>query len=230
MLFRSPLGTWVLHEACSAFAAWQRRFPEQGLDCITVNVSSRQLKQHNFVGIVEQAVRRARLNPADLRLEITETALIEDFASTRHLIGACKTLGVKVAMDDFGAGHTSFRNLRDLAFDGALAAHAATPELLARLESAGPFGAGNSEPRFAIPAAAVVKADPVGDGHVRVILGGGSGGGCLKGIAFRALETPVGQALLSARGTSLHVAGHLRADTWQGAVQAQLVIEDAAQL
>ena len=120
--------------------------------------------------------------------------------------------------------------MRDLAFDGALAAYAATPELLARLEGAGPFGAGNSEPRFAIPAAAIVKADPVGDGHVRVILGGGSGGGRLKAIAFRALETPVGQALLSARGTSLHVAGHLRADTWQGAVQAQLVIEDAAQL
>lgn len=120
--------------------------------------------------------------------------------------------------------------LRDLAFDGALAVHAATPDLLARLDGAGPFGAGNSEPRFAIPAAFVVKAEPVGDGHVRVILGGGSGGGRLKAIAFRSLETPVGQALLSARGSALHVAGHLRADTWQGAVQAQLVIEDAAPL
>lgn len=125
----------------------------------------------------------------------------------------------------------SFREspgLRDLAFDGALSANAANPELLSRLEGAGPFGAGNSEPRFAIPAAAVVKADPVGDGHVRVILGGGAGGGRLKAVAFRALEGPVGQALLSARGTALHVAGHLRADTWQGVVQAQLVIEDAA--
>jgi diguanylate cyclase (GGDEF)-like protein len=52
-----------------------------------------------------------------LIVEITETALIEDFATTRHLIGVCKRLGVKVAMDDFGAGHTSFRNLRDLSFD-----------------------------------------------------------------------------------------------------------------
>ena len=118
--------------------------------------------------------------------------------------------------------------LRDLALDGALAAHAANPELLARLEGAGPFGAGNAEPRFAIPAASVVKADPVGEGHVRVILGGGPGGGRLKAIAFRSLEKPLGQALLSARGVQLHVAGHLRADTWQGVVQAQLVIEDAA--
>jgi diguanylate cyclase (GGDEF)-like protein len=57
-------------------------------------------------------------NIADrLIVEITETSMIEDFETTRNLIGACKRLGVKVAMDDFGAGHTSFRNLRDLSFD-----------------------------------------------------------------------------------------------------------------
>jgi diguanylate cyclase (GGDEF)-like protein len=52
-----------------------------------------------------------------LTVEITETSMIEDFETTRNLIAMCKRLGVKVAMDDFGAGHTSFRNLRDLAFD-----------------------------------------------------------------------------------------------------------------
>lgn len=52
-----------------------------------------------------------------LIVEITETSLIEDFETTRHLIAVCKELNVKVAMDDFGAGHTSFRNLRDLDFD-----------------------------------------------------------------------------------------------------------------
>jgi len=52
-----------------------------------------------------------------LILEITETAVIEDFDATRRLIALCKRHGVKIAMDDFGAGHTSFRNLRDLAFD-----------------------------------------------------------------------------------------------------------------
>lgn len=59
-------------------------------------------------------------NPAiadRLIVEITETSLIEDFETTRNIIASCKRLGVKVAMDDFGAGHTSFRNLRDLAFD-----------------------------------------------------------------------------------------------------------------
>ncbi len=60
------------------------------------------------------------LNPSiapRLIIEITESSMIEDFETTKHLIDSCKRLGVKVAMDDFGAGHTSFRNLRDLAFD-----------------------------------------------------------------------------------------------------------------
>ena len=50
-----PLGTWVLQQACQTFADWQRRFPAAGLDCITVNVSSRQLMQQNFLRVVEQA-------------------------------------------------------------------------------------------------------------------------------------------------------------------------------
>ena len=55
-----PLGTWVLQQACRTFADWQRRFPAAGLDCITVNVSSRQLMQQNFLRIVEQAVQQRR--------------------------------------------------------------------------------------------------------------------------------------------------------------------------
>lgn len=52
-----------------------------------------------------------------LTIEITETTMIEDFETTRHLIASCRSLGIKLAMDDFGAGHTSFRNLRHLDFD-----------------------------------------------------------------------------------------------------------------
>ena len=71
------LGTWVLHEACRTFADWQQRFPLAGLECITVNVSSRQLMQHNFLRIVEQAVEETGVRKADLRVEITETALMD---------------------------------------------------------------------------------------------------------------------------------------------------------
>jgi single-stranded-DNA-specific exonuclease len=79
-----------------------------------------------------------------------------------------------------------------------------------------------------VPSARVVKADIVGSGHVRAILGGGEGGGRLKAIAFRSADGPVGGALLAARSALLHVAGHLRADAWQGEVRAQLVIDDVA--
>jgi len=114
-----------------------------------------------------------------------------------------------------------------LGIDGALAVRAATMELLSTIEAAGPFGAGNAEPRFVFAEARVAKADVVGSGHVRCFLAGADGGR-LKGIAFRSAESPLGQALLAARGGSLHVVGHLRADNWQGRQDVQLIIEDGA--
>jgi EAL domain-containing protein (putative c-di-GMP-specific phosphodiesterase class I) len=68
----------------------------------------------------ERLSQSAAAHPAmkdRLIVEITETAMIEDFEATRERIATCRRIGVKVAMDDFGAGHTSFRNLRALAFD-----------------------------------------------------------------------------------------------------------------
>lgn len=114
-----------------------------------------------------------------------------------------------------------------LGFDGALSVGGATVELLELLQSAGPYGAGNPEPRFAVASARLVKVDVVGTGHVRCILAGAEGGR-LKGIAFRAMEGALGPALLHHRGAALHLAGHIRADTWRGARQVQLIIEDAA--
>ena len=115
----------------------------------------------------------------------------------------------------------------DIGIDGALSAGAATPELVNTVERVGPFGVGNAEPRFAVADARVVRADVVGADHVRCILGGGDGAR-LKAIAFRAAGTPLGQTLMSAGGAPLHVAGHLRADRWQGREGAQLVVEDVA--
>lgn len=115
---------------------------------------------------------------------------------------------------------------RALRLDGALAARGASRELYEMLEQAGPYGAGNPEPRFAVPSMRVAHADIVGKGHVRCMLTG-EDGARLKAIAFRAAETPLGQALLD-RGTGLiHVAGRLKADDWQGRRGIQLTLEDA---
>ena len=114
-----------------------------------------------------------------------------------------------------------------LTLDGALSLGAATPELLTALERVGPYGVGNPEPRFAFPTVRVAKADIVGEKHVRCFLAD-QRGGRLGGIAFRAVGTPLGAALLDTTGTSLHLAGRLRADEWRGEVRVQLHLEDAA--
>ena len=115
-----------------------------------------------------------------------------------------------------------------LTLDGALDAGAATPALVEQIARLGPFGSANAEPRFALPAARVVRADLVGEAHVRCVLSGALGGR-LKAIAFRAADTPVGRALLRRDGSGLHIAGHLRADSWQGREGCQLIIDDAAE-
>jgi single-stranded-DNA-specific exonuclease len=114
-----------------------------------------------------------------------------------------------------------------LALDGALGLGAATPELAERLERLAPFGVGNAEPCFAVADVRVVQSSVVGEGHVRAILADKSGAR-LKAIAFRAADQPLGKALLDKAGASLHVAGRLRPDNWQGRSEAQLVIADAA--
>ena len=115
----------------------------------------------------------------------------------------------------------------ELKFDGALSLSGATQELVALLERAAPFGSGNAEPRFVLSHVSVAKADVVGENHVRCFLSD-PGGGRLKAIAFRSLESPLGQALLNNRGEALHVAGKLRDDSWQGRSRIQLMIDDAA--
>jgi single-stranded-DNA-specific exonuclease len=116
----------------------------------------------------------------------------------------------------------------ELGIDGLLQLAAATPALCATLSGLGPFGSGNAEPRFVLPHCRVVKADIVGTGHVRCVLAAGGGAERLKAIAFRALESPLGPALLQSGGAALHIAGHIKPDTWQGRNGVQLTIDDAA--
>ncbi|HXY90517.1 MAG TPA: single-stranded-DNA-specific exonuclease RecJ, partial [Xanthobacteraceae bacterium] len=119
------------------------------------------------------------------------------------------------------------RSADSLAVDAAVTARAATPELVEIVERAGPFGAGNPEPVFAFPSHAVMYVDPVGNAHLRVRLRSGDGG-ALNAIAFRALDRPLGRALLAARGQTMHLAGSLSIDRWQGQERVQLRLLDAA--
>ncbi|QIB32449.1 single-stranded-DNA-specific exonuclease RecJ [Ancylobacter pratisalsi] len=121
------------------------------------------------------------------------------------------------------------RAVDETLIDGALSAAGATPDLIELIEKAGPFGAGNPQPVFVFPAHRVVYAEAGNGDHVRVRLRS-SDGTVLSAIAFRAATTPLGQALLAARGKQLHVAGMLELDTWQGRAQPSLRISDVASL
>jgi single-stranded-DNA-specific exonuclease len=115
----------------------------------------------------------------------------------------------------------------DLWLDALISPSGATAALVEEVDRAGPFGAGNSEPLFAACDVRLAFADIVGQGHVRLKLQGGDGH-TLSAIAFRAADMPLGQALLAARGQRIHAAGVLRANKWNGRVEAQLQVEDAA--
>jgi EAL domain-containing protein (putative c-di-GMP-specific phosphodiesterase class I) len=111
------IGTWVLQHACRTFADWRRRYPDSDLEYITVNVSPRQLMQPNFPRLVEQAVRESGLAPADVRLEITETALMDAPQNVAALLGELRRFGAKVYLDDFGTGYSSLSHLHRLPVD-----------------------------------------------------------------------------------------------------------------
>jgi len=115
----------------------------------------------------------------------------------------------------------------NLKIDGALMASSATRELMAQLDKAGPFGAGNPQPRFAFAAHRCKFAKIVGERHVRCSLTA-SDGTRIDAIAFNSAETDIGKLLLDSKGMPLHVAGHLRLSDWGGREKIELHIEDVA--
>jgi single-stranded-DNA-specific exonuclease len=136
--------------------------------------------------------------------------------------------GLQAFLREHLAGTTlAARSGLALEIDGALTPVSVSEELMALIERAGPYGHGHPEPRFAFPAHRIRFAKVVGANHVRCSLEGGDGSR-LEAVAFRAADQPLGAALLSSAGLPLHVAGHLRRDTWNGRNRRELVIEDAA--
>jgi diguanylate cyclase (GGDEF)-like protein/PAS domain S-box-containing protein len=105
------IGEWVLREACAEAASWPK--PLQ----IAVNLSGVQLRSATLARQVHEILMDTGLAPHRLELEITETAMIEDFDLALHTLRQLKALGVRIAMDDFGTGYSSLSNLRAFPFD-----------------------------------------------------------------------------------------------------------------
>lgn len=117
--------------------------------------------------------------------------------------------------------------VQDLFLDAVSSPAGANIALAQEIAAAGPYGAGNAEPLLGLSDIRVAFADVVGGAHVKLRLGGGDGT-MLDAIAFRAAGTPLGEGLLASRGRTIHAAGRLRQDDWNGRIRVQLEIEDAA--
>jgi single-stranded-DNA-specific exonuclease len=115
-----------------------------------------------------------------------------------------------------------------LAIDAALTAAGATPALARSIEAAGPFGAGNPEPIFALPRHRLAEVFVVGADHLRLRAVAGDGR-AIEAIAFRAVGKPLGDALLRLKGANAHLAGALAINRYGGREKAQLRIVDAAE-
>jgi single-stranded-DNA-specific exonuclease len=120
------------------------------------------------------------------------------------------------------------RDDRALLLDAVLAPGGVCPTLCDALEAGGPYGAGWPAPRVAAGPVRVVKADVVGNGHLRLV-GAGDAGRRIKAIAFRMAEGPLGEAMLAAPPhRRLWLAGRIKRDEWGDLVAAELHLEDAA--
>jgi diguanylate cyclase (GGDEF)-like protein/PAS domain S-box-containing protein len=111
-----PIGTWVLENACYQLKAWEADHHTRNLH-LSVNVSGRQLRQADFVTQVSSIINQTGINPARLKLELTESIVLEDVADTIAKMHALKALGLSFSMDDFGTGYSSLAYLTQLPLD-----------------------------------------------------------------------------------------------------------------
>ncbi|HYM57963.1 MAG TPA: GGDEF domain-containing response regulator [Solirubrobacteraceae bacterium] len=113
-----PIGGWVLEEACAQAAHWTADHRGEQAFVIAVNVSPMQLMRSEFTDRIQAAIELTGDPPASLWLEVTETVVMEQIASTITALEAIKALDAKIVLDDFGTGYASLQSLRRFPIDG----------------------------------------------------------------------------------------------------------------
>lgn len=108
-----PIGWWVLHSACEQLARWRSEAGRAHLS-VSVNVSARQLRQSDFVERVTQAMRRSHVRPQRLKLELTESLVLDNVQDTVDKMLQLRQRGVQFSVDDFGTGYSSLAYLTRL--------------------------------------------------------------------------------------------------------------------
>jgi PAS domain S-box-containing protein len=107
-----PIGQWAVREACARAQAWNREHASTAPMAMCVNISARQFTQPDLVVQIKEALRQSGLNPAQLKLEITESLAMADAEKTETILRQLKALGIGLSIDDFGTGYSSLSYLR----------------------------------------------------------------------------------------------------------------------
>jgi len=111
-----PIGHWVLATACRQMVAWDRAFPQRAGLAINVNLAARQIMHPGFVRSVSDVLAESGLAPARLKLEVTESSVLESSGTVAKILNELHALGVKLGLDDFGTGYSSLSYLRQFPF------------------------------------------------------------------------------------------------------------------
>jgi PAS domain S-box-containing protein/diguanylate cyclase (GGDEF)-like protein len=112
-----PLGLWVLRQACFQFVQWQKQFPLTAPEFISVNLSAIQLRQPELPHQIDQILREAGLHPNCLKLEITESAAMENAERVVQILQQLKARQIRLSIDDFGTGYSSLSYLHSFPVD-----------------------------------------------------------------------------------------------------------------
>jgi len=108
-----PIGLWVLEAACAQLKLWEQSMLSRELT-LSINISARQFRQHDFVAQVISALQRHAINPLLLKLELTESILLENIDDTIAIMHTLKEIGIRFSLDDFGTGYSSLQYLKQL--------------------------------------------------------------------------------------------------------------------
>jgi diguanylate cyclase (GGDEF)-like protein/PAS domain S-box-containing protein len=109
-----PIGAWVLEQACQQLSQWQRSDPSM---TVAVNLSVRQVRAPDILDQIQEILKRTRIRPESLYLELTESVFMEDLDYFDKMLAGLKSLGVQLSLDDFGTGYSSLSYLSRFPFD-----------------------------------------------------------------------------------------------------------------
>jgi EAL domain-containing protein (putative c-di-GMP-specific phosphodiesterase class I) len=112
-----PVGYWVLREACEQLRSWQKEFPSTPPLSVSVNLSGKQFAQPGLIDRIKEILAQSGIDPGSLKLEITESAIIDNTETAAAMLKQIKALGIKVSLDDFGTGYSSLSYLHRFPID-----------------------------------------------------------------------------------------------------------------